>query len=151
MTRGAEAVLHAFVEGRRTALFCGAYLVCGNRDEAEDLVQTTLVKVVGEVLEARLLSKDGSILAVRDWTGSSGKGSQGPVLKTFPLTRAQLRELALKPQLRPWPLRLPPSADKGRGRWGGGHPHAPPPTFTRWGHGPGPGTHRAGGGGGGEV
>ncbi|MFS4093347.1 SigE family RNA polymerase sigma factor [Streptomyces sp. AF1A] len=46
MTRGADATLHAFVEGRRTVLFRSAYLLCGNRDEAEDLVQTTLVKVV---------------------------------------------------------------------------------------------------------
>ncbi|MBT1095674.1 SigE family RNA polymerase sigma factor [Streptomyces chartreusis] len=46
MTGGAEASLHAFVEGRRTALFRSAYLLCGNPDEAEDLVQTTLVKVV---------------------------------------------------------------------------------------------------------
>ncbi|MFG2119626.1 SigE family RNA polymerase sigma factor [Streptomyces sp. NPDC048710] len=46
MTRGAEVTLHAFVEGRRTALFRSAYLLCGNREEAEDLVQTTLVKVV---------------------------------------------------------------------------------------------------------
>ncbi|MFJ7965096.1 sigma-70 family RNA polymerase sigma factor [Streptomyces sp. NPDC096324] len=46
MTRGDEAALHAFVEGRRAALFRSAYLLCGNRDEAEDLVQTTLVKVV---------------------------------------------------------------------------------------------------------
>ncbi|ELP64361.1 SigE family RNA polymerase sigma factor [Streptomyces turgidiscabies] len=46
MRRGADATLHAFVEGRRTALFRSAYLLCGNRDEAEDLVQTTLVKVV---------------------------------------------------------------------------------------------------------
>ncbi|MFC9291694.1 sigma-70 family RNA polymerase sigma factor, partial [Streptomyces sp. NPDC057052] len=46
MTRGAEAALHAFVEGRRMALFRSAYLLCGNRDEADDLVQTTLVRVV---------------------------------------------------------------------------------------------------------
>jgi len=46
MRRGEEAALHAFVEGRRTALFRNAHLLCGNRDEAEDLVQTTLVKVV---------------------------------------------------------------------------------------------------------
>jgi RNA polymerase sigma factor (sigma-70 family) len=44
--RGAETALHAFVDGRRTALFRSAYLLCGNRDEAEDLVQTALVKVV---------------------------------------------------------------------------------------------------------
>ncbi|WP_328887133.1 SigE family RNA polymerase sigma factor [Streptomyces sp. NBC_00316] len=41
-----DAVLHAFVEGRRTALFRSAYLLCGDRHEAEDLVQSTLVKVV---------------------------------------------------------------------------------------------------------
>ncbi|MDX3577599.1 MULTISPECIES: sigma-70 family RNA polymerase sigma factor [unclassified Streptomyces] len=46
MARGAEAALHAFVEGRRTALFRSALLLCGDRDEADDLVQTTLVKVV---------------------------------------------------------------------------------------------------------
>lgn len=45
-TEDADAVLHAFVEGRRTALFRSAFLLCGDRDEAEDLVQTTLVKVV---------------------------------------------------------------------------------------------------------
>lgn len=38
--------LHAFVESRRTALFRSAYLLCGDRHEAEDLVQATLVKVV---------------------------------------------------------------------------------------------------------
>ncbi|MER6106438.1 SigE family RNA polymerase sigma factor [Streptomyces sp. NPDC001832] len=42
----ADAALHAFVEGRRTALFHSAYLLCGDRHEAEDLVQSTLVKVV---------------------------------------------------------------------------------------------------------
>ncbi|MEU6012920.1 SigE family RNA polymerase sigma factor [Streptomyces sp. NPDC047515] len=41
-----DAALHAFVEGRRTALFRSAYLLCGDRHEAEDLVQATLVKVV---------------------------------------------------------------------------------------------------------
>ncbi|MGW6460234.1 SigE family RNA polymerase sigma factor [Streptomyces sp. NPDC055078] len=41
-----DIALHAFVEGRRTALFRSAYLLCGDRDEADDLVQTTLVKVV---------------------------------------------------------------------------------------------------------
>ncbi|MEV6265373.1 SigE family RNA polymerase sigma factor [Streptomyces sp. NPDC051784] len=47
MTRGGDDdALHAFVEGRRTALFRSAYLLCGDRHEAEDLVQTTLVKVV---------------------------------------------------------------------------------------------------------
>lgn len=41
-----DAALHAFVENRRAALFRSAYLLCGDRHEAEDLVQTTLVKVV---------------------------------------------------------------------------------------------------------
>lgn len=41
-----DAALHAYVESRRTALFRSAYLLCGDRHEAEDLVQTTLVKVV---------------------------------------------------------------------------------------------------------
>ena len=41
-----DAALHAFVEGRRTALFRSAFLLCGDRHEAEDLVQSTLVKVV---------------------------------------------------------------------------------------------------------
>ncbi|MFI0901631.1 sigma factor [Streptomyces sp. NPDC020983] len=42
----ADAAVRAFVEGRRTALLRSAWLLCGNRDEAEDLVQSTLVKVV---------------------------------------------------------------------------------------------------------
>ncbi|MFC5169217.1 MULTISPECIES: SigE family RNA polymerase sigma factor [Streptomyces] len=41
-----DSALHAFVESRRTALFRSAYLLCGDRHEAEDLVQSTLVKVV---------------------------------------------------------------------------------------------------------
>ncbi|WP_299528875.1 SigE family RNA polymerase sigma factor [uncultured Streptomyces sp.] len=41
-----DAALHSFVEARRTALYRSAYLLCGDRHEAEDLVQTTLVKVV---------------------------------------------------------------------------------------------------------
>ncbi|MFJ8887867.1 SigE family RNA polymerase sigma factor [Streptomyces sp. NPDC102402] len=45
MERGEDA-LHDFVRDRRLALFRSAYLMCGNREEAEDLVQTTLVKVV---------------------------------------------------------------------------------------------------------
>ncbi|MET9556098.1 SigE family RNA polymerase sigma factor [Streptomyces sp. NPDC006645] len=45
MERGEQA-LHDFVRDRRLALFRSAYLMCGNRDEAEDLVQSTLVKVV---------------------------------------------------------------------------------------------------------
>ncbi|MFS4097290.1 hypothetical protein, partial [Streptomyces sp. AF1A] len=55
----------------------------------------------GTRLEARLLRSDGSALAIGDWTGFLGRGSQGPVLTTFPLTRAQVRALALEPQLLP--------------------------------------------------
>ncbi|MEU3459800.1 SigE family RNA polymerase sigma factor [Streptomyces sp. NPDC006733] len=43
--RGDDA-LEAFIAGRRLALFRSAYLLCGDRDEADDLVQTTLVKVI---------------------------------------------------------------------------------------------------------
>lgn len=45
MEGDAEA-LAAYVDARRTALFRSAFLLCGDRDEAEDLVQSTLVKVV---------------------------------------------------------------------------------------------------------
>lgn len=55
----------------------------------------------GPELHATLLLKDGRMLDVRDWTGFAGQGSLGPVLKSFPLTRAQLRALVLKPELLP--------------------------------------------------
>ncbi|MFR9796444.1 hypothetical protein ACL02U_11140 [Streptomyces sp. MS06] len=55
----------------------------------------------GAELTARLLLQDGTVLTVRDWTGFTGDGSLGPVLKEFPLTRDQLRELALEPELLP--------------------------------------------------
>ncbi|MGW0881039.1 hypothetical protein [Streptomyces sp. NPDC002671] len=55
----------------------------------------------GPELNATLLLKDGTLVSIRDWTGFAGKGALGPVLKSFPLTRTQLRELALKPQLLP--------------------------------------------------
>jgi len=41
-----EQALDEFLVGRRGRLFRSAYLLCGDRDEAEDLVQTTLVKVI---------------------------------------------------------------------------------------------------------
>ncbi|MFF3518968.1 hypothetical protein [Streptomyces sp. NPDC002573] len=63
--------------------------------------QNVQPKYSGAELAASLRLKDGSLLTIRDWTGFLGKGSEGPLLKTFPLTRAQLRELALKPQLLP--------------------------------------------------
>ncbi len=55
----------------------------------------------GPSLEASLRLKDGGLLRLRDVTGYLGEGSPGPLLKTYPLTREQLRELALKPELRP--------------------------------------------------
>jgi RNA polymerase sigma-70 factor (sigma-E family) len=41
-----EEAIEVFVSSRRVALFRSAYLLCGDRDEADDLVQSTLVKVV---------------------------------------------------------------------------------------------------------
>ncbi|MCF2526480.1 SigE family RNA polymerase sigma factor [Yinghuangia soli] len=41
-----DETVRAFIEARRRALLRSAYLLCGNLHEAEDLVQTTLVKVV---------------------------------------------------------------------------------------------------------
>ncbi|PBC79313.1 RNA polymerase sigma-70 factor (sigma-E family) [Streptomyces sp. TLI_235] len=42
----AEQALHDYVVARRTALFRSAILLCGDRDEADDLVQSTLLKVI---------------------------------------------------------------------------------------------------------
>ena len=55
----------------------------------------------GETLSARLRLDDGTMLTLRDTTGFGGVRSQGPLLKTYPLTRAQLRELALSDELLP--------------------------------------------------
>lgn len=55
----------------------------------------------GRELTARLILKDGTCLNIRDVTGFQGAGEQGPLLRTYPLTREQLRELALKPELLP--------------------------------------------------
>jgi DNA-directed RNA polymerase specialized sigma24 family protein len=41
-----EQALDDFLVGRREHLLRSAYLLCGDRDEAEDLVQTVLVKVI---------------------------------------------------------------------------------------------------------
>ncbi|MGW1703999.1 hypothetical protein ACWCP8_00200 [Streptomyces sp. NPDC002206] len=53
----------------------------------------------GSELVARLTLKDGGLLAVRDSTGFTSDRSQGPLLKSTPLTRAQLRALMLSPEL----------------------------------------------------
>ncbi|NED15613.1 hypothetical protein [Streptomyces sp. SID9124] len=55
----------------------------------------------GPELVARLTLADGSRLAVRDSTGFEADVVQGPLLKTPPLTRAQLRELVLRTELLP--------------------------------------------------
>ncbi|MFJ7074816.1 SigE family RNA polymerase sigma factor [Streptomyces sp. NPDC098781] len=113
MTGGAEASLHAFVEGRRTALFRSAYLLCGNRDEAEDLVQTTLVKVVlGGRRHARLDNLDAyarktlvnTFIAARRrfWRREQAYGEvpdlpgQGVDSDTGVMVRAALAQLAPK-------------------------------------------------------
>ncbi|MEU5821257.1 hypothetical protein [Streptomyces sp. NPDC047803] len=55
----------------------------------------------GPELVARLTLADGSMLAVRDSTGFESDDAPGPLLKTPPLTRAELRELMLRPELLP--------------------------------------------------
>ncbi|MFD5186821.1 hypothetical protein ACFWMU_01480 [Streptomyces sp. NPDC058357] len=55
----------------------------------------------GKELTGRVTFKDGGVLAVRDSTGFKGERAQGPLLKTPPLTRAQLRALLLSPELLP--------------------------------------------------
>ncbi|MEU3663821.1 hypothetical protein AB0E77_29375 [Streptomyces sp. NPDC032940] len=53
----------------------------------------------GEELAARLVLPDGRALFVRDSTGFRGQGALGPLLTSPPLTREQLRALALRPEL----------------------------------------------------
>ncbi|MGW3244411.1 hypothetical protein [Streptomyces sp. NPDC001070] len=55
----------------------------------------------GPELVGRLTLPDGRVLAVRDTTGFRGKHELGPLLKTPPLGREQLRELMLRPELLP--------------------------------------------------
>ncbi|MFC9623217.1 hypothetical protein ACFTXM_25545 [Streptomyces sp. NPDC056930] len=55
----------------------------------------------GPELVGRLALKDGGLLAVRNSTGLKSKQAQGPLLKTPPLTRAQMRTLMLSPELTP--------------------------------------------------
>lgn len=53
----------------------------------------------GPELVARLSLKDGGQLVMRDSTGFEADTAQGPLLRTPPLTRAQLRTLMLRPEL----------------------------------------------------
>jgi RNA polymerase sigma-70 factor (sigma-E family) len=55
---GVEAELNEFVEGRYLALRRTAYLLCGDWHRAEDLVQSTLVKVVLAARRRRVDSLD---------------------------------------------------------------------------------------------
>ncbi|HEY9328152.1 MAG TPA: hypothetical protein VIS09_07935, partial [Streptomyces sp.] len=55
----------------------------------------------GPELAARLTLEDGGQLAVRDSTGFEADTAQGPLLKTPPLTRAQLRDLMLRSEVLP--------------------------------------------------
>ncbi|MCF4136463.1 hypothetical protein L1856_05575 [Streptomyces sp. Tue 6430] len=52
-------------------------------------------------LEAWLVRDDNTVLSIRNWTGIHGPGKEGPPLKTYPLTKAQLRQLALNSALLP--------------------------------------------------
>ncbi|MFE5239192.1 MULTISPECIES: hypothetical protein [unclassified Streptomyces] len=55
----------------------------------------------GPEFTARLVLKDGSLLAARSSTGYEGDRSQGPLLESPPLDRTQLRDLLLRPELVP--------------------------------------------------
>ncbi|WAZ24075.1 hypothetical protein STRCI_005463 [Streptomyces cinnabarinus] len=69
--------------------------------ETERLPDGSQLSVWGPSVEASLRLEGGSLLRLRDITGYLGTGSPGPLLKKYPITREQLRELALKPELRP--------------------------------------------------
>lgn len=53
----------------------------------------------GEELTGRLVFPDGRALFVRDSAGYRGHGQLGPLLRTPPLTREQLRALMLRPEV----------------------------------------------------
>ncbi|MDT0613155.1 hypothetical protein [Streptomyces lancefieldiae] len=53
----------------------------------------------GEELTGRLMLPDGRALIVRDSAGYRGRGQLGPLLRTPPLNREQLRALMLRPEL----------------------------------------------------
>ncbi|MER5275424.1 hypothetical protein ABT025_06660 [Streptomyces sp. NPDC002809] len=55
----------------------------------------------GQELVGRLSLKDGGQLVMRASTGFEADTAQGPLLKTPPLTHAQLRTLMLRPELLP--------------------------------------------------
>ncbi|MDA5141209.1 hypothetical protein PEM37_06795 [Streptomyces sp. AD681] len=53
----------------------------------------------GEELTGRLVLPDGRALFVRDSAGHRGHGQLGPLLRTPPLSREQLRALMLRPEV----------------------------------------------------
>ncbi|MFD9503979.1 hypothetical protein [Streptomyces sp. NPDC060035] len=55
----------------------------------------------GPEFAGRLELKDGSLLAVRSSPGYTGDHSQGPLLKSPPLSREQVRTLLLSPEVLP--------------------------------------------------
>ncbi|WP_327177923.1 hypothetical protein OG599_23355 [Streptomyces sp. NBC_01335] len=55
----------------------------------------------GPEIDGRLTLEDGSVLVLRSSTGFEAKGAQGPLLKTPPLTTAQVRDLLTRPELLP--------------------------------------------------
>lgn len=53
----------------------------------------------GPEIDGRLTLEDGSVLMLRSSTGFEAEGAQGPLLKTPPLTAAQVRDLLKRPEL----------------------------------------------------
>ncbi|MFE7469060.1 hypothetical protein ACFU6R_33800 [Streptomyces sp. NPDC057499] len=81
---------------------------CVNEKRPDGSVLTTWTESMegvdrpwGPELNGRLTMRDGGVLAVRGSTGFEGKRAQGPLLKSPPLTRDQLRSLLLDPALLP--------------------------------------------------
>ncbi|MGW1464840.1 hypothetical protein ACWCPT_10905 [Streptomyces sp. NPDC002308] len=55
----------------------------------------------GPEIDGQLVLKDGSALMLRSSTGFEAEGAQGPLLKSPPLSSAQVRELMQRPELMP--------------------------------------------------
>ncbi|MGW2279715.1 hypothetical protein [Streptomyces sp. NPDC001770] len=55
----------------------------------------------GPEIDGQLVLEDGSALMLRSSTGFEAKGAQGPLLKTPPLTAAEVRDLLKRPELLP--------------------------------------------------
>lgn len=70
-------------------------------DQFNVLVGTNSVQKWGKSLSVTLYLKSGGYLQVDDTVGFTGKDSLGKPLDSLPLTKDQLRELALDPKLLP--------------------------------------------------